>query len=860
MGLSNSAQTFQRVAEHVLEGVENCFIYLDDILVYNVDKKSHIKTLEEIFVKLKEAGLAIAPGKCKFGVTKIDYLGYEVSSAGIRPLGAKVDAIARFPAPSKQKELLHFLGALNYFRGSLGALPPETSTGKKRSAAEILQPLYHLATCSIAKGTTFSEIWKNSPKIVKAFDDAKSLLTRAASLNFPDPTAPIALTCDASLTAMGATLEQKVGGVWSPLGFWSKGFKPDKQKWTSFRRETYAVQQALRYFLDDIAGRHVVVFSDCKALVQAFQSNSSQDYDPKAKAHLVEIGQWTKDLRHIEAKDNQMADYLSRAETMGENYKVPAAELDVEALEEISLQTLNPRALAESQARCEEVKAHQNGNLPDKVKMGFHEVQGIKLYCEVSSDPRPMVPKELRDIIMQSFHGLGHPSAKESTRRISEFYYWPGMKKEIKSFVFSCHPCQATKSTKKISPKIGKFPLPDRRFSHLHLDIVGPLPESRGFKFLLSIFDRDSRYFEAIPMTEATAEATCHAFLHGWVARYGLPTSACSDNGGNFVSKLWTDLQKTLNIKVQFVPYYHQATNGIVERAHGTIKAGLKAMLLEMGDTHRQDWYLHLPWVLLSRRVALHPDLGVSTSQMVLGMDPVVPGQLVGDPTPPMVAGDIKKLVSHLEAASDRTPIPTSNHAVPKKEYMPPSTETATHVYIKKENPKGLLQKYTGPHKIVERPSPSTIKVKIGTFKSGIENIQTHHWANAKPAMMREGAEEGVMPTRGRPKKSKDQPSVIDPTAQSDVTNTTDESVGESEAATPKTGSTKKEKKVNNPTRRSERIAKQNHQTSIAEIHSLSFPPAEAGNLNVVNRPMQAWTASKDQLRLINLSISRNRA
>ena len=124
-------------------------------------------------------------------------------------------------------------------------------------------------------------------------------------------------------------------------------------------------------------------------------------------------------------------------------------------------------------------------------------------------------------------------------------------------------------------------------------------------------------------------------------------------------------------------------------------------MLLEMGDTYKQDWYLHLPWVLLSRRVALQPDLGVSSSQVVLGMTPVVPGQLVGDPKPPMAPEEIKNLVSHLEATSDRPPMPTSNHSSPKTEYMPASTDSATHVYIKKDK---LLQSYTAPTPLWKGP------------------------------------------------------------------------------------------------------------------------------------------------------------
>ena len=104
-----------------------------------------------------------------------------------------------------------------------------------------------------------------------------------------------------------------------------------------------------------------------------------------------------------------------------------------------------------------------------------------------------------------------------------------------------------------------------------------------------------------------------------------------------------------------------------------------------------------------------------------------------GRQNPPMSTNDLKGLVRHLEAAANDPAIGMSNHSKIKPENMPTSTDNATHVYIKQDNPKGLLQSYTGPYKIVERPSSSTIKVKMGTFKSGIENIQLHHWANAKP-------------------------------------------------------------------------------------------------------------------------------
>ena len=102
MGLCNSAQTFQRMVEHVLNDLEGVFVYLDDIMVFS-EEATHDLKLEAIFKHLEDAGLSISLNKCKFLKKKIDYLRYEVSEAGIRPLSKKVEAIKKFPIPTKQK-------------------------------------------------------------------------------------------------------------------------------------------------------------------------------------------------------------------------------------------------------------------------------------------------------------------------------------------------------------------------------------------------------------------------------------------------------------------------------------------------------------------------------------------------------------------------------------------------------------------------------------------------------------------------------------------------------------------------------------------------------------------------------------
>ena len=88
---------------------------MDDILVYSKDETLHTATLEEVFLKLSEAGHAIRLKKCLFDTETLEFVGYMVNKNGITPLKRKIDAITSFPSPQKQKHLLGFLGAINYY-------------------------------------------------------------------------------------------------------------------------------------------------------------------------------------------------------------------------------------------------------------------------------------------------------------------------------------------------------------------------------------------------------------------------------------------------------------------------------------------------------------------------------------------------------------------------------------------------------------------------------------------------------------------------------------------------------------------------------------------------------------------------
>ena len=102
----------------------------------------------------------------------MEYLGYSVDARGIKPLQRKLQALYDFETPLTQKGLLHFLGALNYFRSSLKGLIIE---GEFQNAAAILQPLYNAGTAKLEK-ISFEEMLKSSP--CDACSSQLSLITK----------------------------------------------------------------------------------------------------------------------------------------------------------------------------------------------------------------------------------------------------------------------------------------------------------------------------------------------------------------------------------------------------------------------------------------------------------------------------------------------------------------------------------------------------------------------------------------------------------------------------------------------------------------------------------------------------------
>ena len=838
-GLSNGPSSWQKYIDNVLSGIPNTFCYLDDILVCSANVEEHMSTLSKIFKRLEDNELTLSVAKCTFAEETVDYLGYEVNGKGIRPLKRKTEAINRIPPPTTQKQLLQFLGALNYFRSSLSGLKID---GIYHNAANLLQPLYSAATVPIAPGK-FTEVWSSSPCLQQSFQHAKTLLINAAQLSHPDPNLPLALMTDASQHSVGAVLLQReTTGKWTPLGYMSRHLSVDKTRWSTCRKELLAAQAGLRYFISEIYGRHCTIFSDHAPLVLAFKNPMGfQLHDPVAQRALVEIGQFTKDVRHIAGLKNTGSDFLSRIpqEIMGSEYvDKTKPHNQIAALEGYKLISMSPEVIRKAQETCKETQSIRDGKHPTSVIFEDVDFGECKILCEMSnSKPRPFLPKELRSFVMKNMH-YAHAGIKETNRLIATHYYWSEMRAEITRFVQTCHGCQSVKTSKITPPHYGFFEVPDQRFTHCHLDVVGPLPVSEGYKYILTIIDRTTRHLTALPLRDTSAKTCSQQFLLHYVALYGVPSACTSDQGSNFVSKIFQEMQQNLGIDIKHTPIYWPQGNGLIERNHQSLKNSIKAQLVEMGEIYKENWIKYLPWALLGRRTAFNKDLNTSSSELTLGTHIQVPGcilQEVNSEEP-----NINDVLKKLQFKNNRVAIPTSSNKQEETE-SPPSS--ISHVYAKQHDTRGLQPRYRGPFRVLARPNRSTLEIKVGLTKAGENRSELRAWADCKPAYLREDATEAERPRRGRPPKPFSGPEAqIDPFASNSQPLQNQNKVAISEPFT-------------SPNLDSDPPF---HGFKTAAIDFSKPPPPfkVAGNLNTTTTSAErAWTASPQELDVINRSI-----
>lgn len=91
-------------------------VYMDDMLIMASNKQINTKQTKRVLQRMKELNLHLKLKKCKFGVTKVDFLGLTLRPGEIAMDPTKLSRITDWPIPTKVKDVRSFLGFTNYYR------------------------------------------------------------------------------------------------------------------------------------------------------------------------------------------------------------------------------------------------------------------------------------------------------------------------------------------------------------------------------------------------------------------------------------------------------------------------------------------------------------------------------------------------------------------------------------------------------------------------------------------------------------------------------------------------------------------------------------------------------------------------
>ena len=290
-GLKNAPPTFQRMMNKGLKGLigNNCFVYIDDIIVYGKTIEEHNKNLRILFERLRQVGLKLQPDKCEYLRPELEYLGHVISEHGIQPNPDRIEKVRTYPIPKTPKEIKQFLGLVGYYRKFI------------KDFSKVAKPLTRL----LQKSSIFQ--WTSEQQ--HSFNSLKSKLTSQPVLSYPDWNRPFVLTTDASNEAIGAILFQGTIGKDKPLAFASRTLNKAETRYSTTEKELLAIVWATKHFRQYLYGRKFTIVTDHKPLIWLM---NVKDPNSRLMRWRLKLEEFDYEVIYKSGKTNTNADALSR--------------------------------------------------------------------------------------------------------------------------------------------------------------------------------------------------------------------------------------------------------------------------------------------------------------------------------------------------------------------------------------------------------------------------------------------------------------------------------------------------------------------------------------------------------------------
>ena len=589
MGISNAPSSFQRLMNMALGRLigPSCLCYLDDIIVYGTSFQDHLENLDKVFNAIRSANLRFQLSKCCLGYTTVKFLGVIVTPIGLRPDPDKVRTLKEMPNPATVKQVRSFLGLASYYRRFI------------KDFAAIAAPLYKL-TCI---DEPFD--WNEDQQVAK--DALIRALTSVPILVVFDPDKPVYLHCDASRVGLGCIMSHSPNSDYEVVGYFSRSLNKAEKNYTATEIEMLAVIFSIKKTRHYIFQQHFTVVVDHHALCFLL---GKKDTSGRLLRWQLYLQEYDFTIQYKKGKTHCNADCLSR-------FPLPETIPDGEDSDHdrtIALLTEKVSDIVTAQASdafCKRIFGLlHHPEPPDRVITNFM-IHNEILYkvCRTEFGRKLVLclpEKWFHDVLSELHDGIFgcHRGKATTLHRFNQRFYIPNAEQRISKYIRSCDACQRRKPlNRRREDLLQALPNSDIPFDVVCIDFSGPLQLTpRNNRYVIVLIDVATRYVEAIPTPNQSADTTANFLQNDLIFRHGAPSVLISDRGTNFLSRTVRTLLSRLQTSKRNTTSYNPQCNGLVERQMKTYAEMITAYVTK--DPF--NWDLLIPCVRFAMNTSQH--------------------------------------------------------------------------------------------------------------------------------------------------------------------------------------------------------------------------------------------------------------